>query len=86
MDRFSKALKERIYLLSANQVSNEEWNFNIRGQSNKVYKQILKPTSYSCACPDNCLRKGFCKHLLFLISRVAVNQSLAKELFENNYK
>jgi hypothetical protein len=86
MDRFSKALKERIYLLSASQISNEEWNFNIRGQSNKVYKQILTPTKFSCACPDHCLRKGFCKHLLFLICRVAVNQSLAKELFENNNK
>ena len=83
MDRFSKALSERIYLLSANQISNEEWNFNIRGQSNKIYKQILTSNKFSCACPDHCLRKGFCKHLLFLISRVAVNQSLARELFEN---
>jgi hypothetical protein len=81
MDRFSKALQERIYLLSANQVSNEEWNFNIRGQSNKVYKQILTPTKFSCACPDHCLRKGFCKHLLFLICRVAVSQGIASELY-----
>ncbi len=86
MDRFTKALNERIYLLSANQLSNEEWNFNIRGQSNKVYKQILTPTKFSCACPDHCLRKGFCKHLLFLISRVAVNQTLARVLFLNKDK
>ncbi len=84
MDRFSKALNERIYLLSASQLSNEEWNFNIRGQSNKVYKQILTPNKFSCACPDHCLRKGFCKHLLFLFCRVSLNTTLAKELFLKN--
>ncbi len=84
MDRFSKALNERIYLLSVNQLSNEEWNFNIRGQSNKVYKQILTPTKFSCACPDHCLRKGFCKHLLFLFCRVSLNNYLARELFLKN--
>ncbi len=84
MDRFSKALNERIYLLSASQLLNEEWNFNIRGQSNKVYKQILTSTKFSCACPDHCLRKGFCKHLLFLFCRVSLNTTLAKELFLKN--
>ena len=84
MDRFSKALNERIYLLSANQLSNEEWNFNIRGQSNKVYKQILTPNKFSCACPDHCLRKGFCKHLLFLFCRVSLCNNLAKELYLKN--
>jgi hypothetical protein len=86
MERLRKSLLERIYLLSANQVSLEHWLFNVRGQSNNIYKQNIKPTCFSCSCPDYAIRKSFCKHLLFLIARVAINTSLATDLCVNKTK
>ena len=86
MSRLYKSSSERIYLLSATQVSVEHWVFKLRGQSNKIYEQNLKPTLYSCKCPDHAIRKSFCKHLLFLISRVALNPSLARELYNDKSK
>ncbi len=86
MSRLTKSSNERIYLLSANQVSIENWIFKVRGQSNKIYEQKLSPISFSCSCPDHAIRKSFCKHLLFLISRVAINQNLARELYNDKNK
>ena len=86
MSRLSKSSNERIYLLLANQISVENWVFKVRGQSNKIYQQIIKPSSFSCSCPDHAIRKSFCKHLLFLISRVALNPSLARELYNDKSK
>ena len=86
MSRLYKSSSERIYLLSASQVSVEHWIFKVRGQSNKIYEQNLKTISFSCSCPDHAIRKSFCKHLLFLISRVAINPSLARELYNDKSK
>jgi hypothetical protein len=86
MSRLSKSSTERIYLLSATQASVEHWVFKVRGQSNKIYEQNLKTISFSCSCPDHAIRKSFCKHLLFLISRVAINPSLARELYNDKSK
>jgi Mg-chelatase subunit ChlD len=83
MLRLKKSLSEKIYLLSANQVSNEEWNFKLRGQSGNTYEQVLSPTTFSCSCPDHKSRATFCKHLLFLVARVAVQMELAAKLQQN---
>jgi len=83
MLRLKKSLSEKIYLLSANQVSNEEWNFKLRGQSGNIYEQVLSPTTFSCSCPDHTSRATFCKHLLFLVARVAVQMELAAKLQQN---
>jgi hypothetical protein len=86
MLKLQKALSEKIYLLSVNQVSQSEWKFSLRGQSNNVYEQNLKPDLFSCSCPDHQTRKTFCKHLLFLISRVAVQMDLAASVSHNKAK
>jgi hypothetical protein len=86
MERFRKALSERIYLLTAFQFRQDHWIFNVRGQSYNVYKQEIHPNHYNCSCPDYAIRKSFCKHLLFLISRVANNPDMAKNLCINTVK
>lgn len=83
MLRLRKSLSEKIYLLNANQVSNVEWTFKLRGQSNNTYEQVLSSTSFSCSCPDHKSRATFCKHLLFLVARVAVQMELASKLQQN---
>ena len=83
MIRLKKALAEKIYLLSATQVSALEWSFKVRGQSNNVYDQTLSTTTFSCSCPDHKSRATFCKHLLFLVARVAMQMELAGKLQHN---
>lgn len=83
MLRLQKSLSEKIYLLSANQIADDEWKFTVRGQSNNVYEQILKPESFHCSCPDHFKRKTFCKHLLFLVGRVAMQMELASKVNTN---
>jgi hypothetical protein len=79
--------------LSANQVTEYLWEFNVKGESKNIYKQKLTSEQFSCSCIDQKMKKGFCKHLLFLISRVANQNEIAsivceektrwnKELFE----
>ncbi len=80
MLKLKKSLSEKIYLLSAKQVNKSEWNFSLRGQSLNVYNQILRPDFYSCSCPDHSTRNNFCKHLLFLVSRVAIQMELAASI------
>ena len=83
MLRLNRSLKEKIYLLLANQLSLTHWKFNVRGQSNRIYEQNLTPNSYSCSCPDHSTKHTFCKHLLFLLVRVATQLDLAEIMCEN---
>jgi hypothetical protein len=83
MLRLNRSLKEKIYLLLANQVSLTHWKFNVRGQSNRIYEQNLTPNSYSCSCPDHSTKHTFCKHLLFLLVRVAIQMDLAGVITED---
>jgi hypothetical protein len=85
MEKLERALRERIYLLTANQSTNL-WEFTVKGQSSKIYTQKLTPESFSCTCPDHYLKKGFCKHLLFLLSRVANQTEIAVIVCENKSK
>ncbi len=83
MQRLTKSLSEKIYLLSANQVNDNQWDFRVKGQSKNIYEQILKPDSFYCSCPDHRTKHSFCKHLLFLISRVAVQINIACDVCTN---
>ena len=51
-----------------------------------IYKQKFTPTHFSCSCPDHILKKGFCKHLLFLLARVANLNEIAAIVCESKYK
>ena len=79
--RLNKALSEKMCLLSAsyNNDSNE-WDFKMRGNTNNIYEQHLCSKTYSCSCPDHQGKHTFCKHLLFLVARVAKQYDLAGEL------
>ena len=79
--RLVKALSEKMYLLSATQKDNE-WLFNVRGQTKKIYEQTIKDDAYSCSCPDHQGKKTFCKHLLFLVVRVAKQYELGTKLIK----
>ena len=73
--RLIKALSEKMYLLSIKKNENE-WTFNVRGQTTNIYEQQLSSNIFSCSCPDQQNKKTFCKHLLFLVVRVAKQYEL----------
>jgi hypothetical protein len=77
--RLIKALSEKMCLLSATQ-TDDKWVMKMRGSSNNVYDQTLTETSYVCSCPDQQGKNTFCKHLLFLVARVAKQYELGGEL------
>jgi hypothetical protein len=74
--RLIKALSEKIYLLSAVQ-NDTNWVFTVRGQTNNIYEQTLTSSTFSCSCPDHQSKQTSCKHLLFLVARVACQMELA---------
>jgi hypothetical protein len=79
MQRLRKSLSEKISLLSAYQ-RDASWAFKVRGQSASVYQQELSASAFSCSCPDHQGKKAFCKHLLFLVARVALQFERAANL------
>ena len=79
--RLIKALSEKMCLLGAIQKDGgSEWVFKVRGQTNNVYEQSLCNEKYTCSCPDHQSKGTFCKHLLFLVARVAKQYELGGEL------
>jgi hypothetical protein len=91
MLRLTKSLSEKIYLLYANQISESQWDFKVRGQSKNIYQQTLTQSLFTCSCPDHKTKQTFCKHLLFLVARVAIQMNMAsnlsndKTLWSTNY-
>lgn len=81
MQRLRKSLSEKISLLSAYQ-RDASWEFKVRGQSTSVYQQELSSTTFTCSCPDHQGKKTFCKHLLFLVARVALQFERAASISE----
>ncbi len=81
MERLRKSLSEKISLLSAYQ-RDASWEFKVRGQSTSVYQQELSATTFTCSCPDHQGKKTFCKHLLFLVARVALQFERAASISE----
>ncbi len=86
MQRLTKSLSEKIYLLSANQINETQWNFRVKGQSKNIYEQSMKPDLFYCSCPDHRTKHSFCKHLLFLISRVAMQINTACDMCNDKTK
>jgi len=78
-NRLTKALSEKMILLAAHQTP-EEWKFKVRGSSSSIYEQLFTKNTYSCTCQDHVDKKTFCKHLLFLVARVAFQLELAATL------
>lgn len=82
--RINRALNERIYLLKAEQLSNN-WRFEVKGQSNKIYKvNIINSDKCTCTCMDFILRKNACKHLIFITERIAKISLITYYMINNN--
>lgn len=72
MDRYQRGITQKIYLLSAVNQGNS-WQLVVKGASGVNYNINFDMglRSLDCSCPDFKIRKKFCKHIYFLIQRVA---------------
>ncbi len=77
--RKDRALSQRLYLLDATQHAEQHWDFLVRGSSGNSYS-ISISNKVSCTCPDFKQRFRICKHIYFIIGRIAQNKELLDEV------
>lgn len=81
--RMKRALGQPMYLISAEYKLTNMWCFEVQGFSGSNYKITLNPTEMKCNCFDFKLRHKLCKHLYFIIARVAKDTDSLVKLNEN---
>ena len=84
--RKGRALIERLYLLEAarrERLKDGGWTFIVRGSTGKHYDVVLSANKVSCSCFDCKQRRRICKHIYFIIGRVAQNKELLVQLGDN---
>jgi hypothetical protein len=69
-ERKGRALKQRMYLLSASCNSVENWRFEIEGFSGTHYNVTFERSGMKCNCPFVKTRHRTCKHMFFVIGRI----------------
>lgn len=69
--RKGRALVQRMYLIDAEYHETNEWKFTVEGFTGTNYTVCIKPSGMSCTCPDCKVRSCICKHIYFIIFRVA---------------
>lgn len=71
--RLSRGMRERIYLLDAQlNHTRDHWSFVVEGQSGNRYMVDLRTdTGCICSCPDFKARRKICKHIYFILVRIA---------------
>ena len=79
--RKGRALLERLYLLEAKCI--DGWSFVVQGSTGKHYDVVLSANKVSCSCFDCKQRRRICKHIYFIIGRVAQNKELLVQLGDN---
>jgi len=69
--RKERGLKQKMFLLRVEQFEEEnEWCFIVKGTTND-YTIEIKQNNFNCTCPDFGKRGRICKHLYFIIGRIA---------------
>ena len=75
LSRIERALKQPIYLLSADHEEPNEWVFQVQGFSGNHYTVNINSEECNCTCPDYTQRHNICKHVFFIIGRIAQDQN-----------
>ena len=67
--RYERALKQRLYLITAN-INDEKCEFKVMGSTGNVYDVVISEDCETCTCPDFIGRRKYCKHIFFILSPV----------------
>lgn len=86
IQRKQRALKQIMYLLNVQHDIQHKWVFKIEGYSGSVYYITLLNNSCSCTCPDYKQRHTICKHIYFIIGRVANCYDILDKLNNNPHE
>ena len=82
--RLYRALKQRMYLISATKSKPKEWFFEVEGYSGTIYTLEFNQEKMQCTCPDYQQRFRICKHIYFIVGRVLKNIQLISSLTDPN--
>jgi len=75
--RIERALKQRMYLINATMIAENDWAFVVEGSTGLHYNVLIN-NKLSCSCKDFETRSLICKHIYFIIARVLKNSDLIK--------
>lgn len=82
LNRINRALNQKIFLLKAN-FNDGVWTFYVQGTTFNTYEVIISDKKVECSCPD-CQTRGYtCKHIIFIVGKVAKNEKKLKEITLN---
>lgn len=81
--RIERALKQPIYLLKADYEEEDQWYFTVQGFSGSMYNITITPDETSCTCPDFTQRRKICKHIYYIVGRVAQDKEALKNINEH---
>jgi len=84
MDRYERALHQKLYLLNTEE-HDGYMNFDVRGSTNNIYNIKLDKINCTCTCPDFQTRNNVCKHILFIIGKIGEETIVARNLFDFNH-
>ena len=74
-NRIDRALNQRMFLLDAQYSIVDNWNFKVMGSVGKNYDIVLNPRKVSCTCFDFKNRRRICKHIYFIVGRIAQDRN-----------
>ncbi|KAI8641396.1 hypothetical protein BD408DRAFT_418210 [Parasitella parasitica] len=79
--RSQRALDEPIQLVSSEMIRYQrKHEFKVRGTTGKIYIVTIGPR-LECNCRDHQIRKGHCKHILFILLRELRIQDMSSPIF-----
>ena len=78
--RKERALYQRMFLMNAFYNDKDLWKFTVKGHSGTNYHISLTPMGMKCSCPDYTRRQKLCKHLYFIIGRIAQDMTILDAL------
>lgn len=81
--KIKRAMKQRIFLLNA-KYNNEEWKFHVQGTTGNIYTLKMCKGNQTCSCPDFIQRGSICKHIIFIVCRVAQCTENLRKLKNND--
>ena len=80
-----RGMQQRMFLLDVchnvthEESVDEEWIFQVKGTTSD-YDVLISMQNFSCSCPDYKTRGKICKHLYFIIGRIAECNTLINSL------
>lgn len=68
--RVDRALKQKLFLINSEMVTDTDATFDVMGTTGNVYTVEFGSDHTTCNCPDFALRGRRCKHIFFTLLKV----------------